>query len=58
MRACATAGGGVMFLPDEMERKSVKVSYADLVKQEESKQERPRPFGKKKSENAPVRKAA
>lgn len=34
MRACSTASGGVMFIPDEIERKQVKqetVSYRDLV---------------------------
>lgn len=31
MRACSTASGGVMFIPDEIERKSCKVSYKELV---------------------------
>ncbi len=31
MRACSSASGGVMFIPDEIERKSEPVSYNDLV---------------------------
>lgn len=35
MRSCATAGGGVMYIPDEIEHKKCKpVSYKDLVSEE------------------------
>jgi hypothetical protein len=34
MRAFSTANGGVMFVPDEIERIEKPVSYADLVKDE------------------------
>lgn len=30
MRACSTAGGAVMFIPDELERKERTQSYKDL----------------------------
>ncbi len=34
MRAFSTANGGVMFIPDEIERIEQSVSYKDLVKDE------------------------
>lgn len=53
MRAFSTASGGVMFVPDEIERISKKVSFKDLVK-EEPVQEKPsfmrKLFGRKKTE--------
>ena len=36
MKACATPGGGVMFIPDELERTMSRVSYADLTKGEKT----------------------
>ena len=36
MKACATPGGGVMFIPDELERTKSCVSYADLAKGEKA----------------------
>lgn len=41
MRAFSTANGGVMFVPDEIERIEKPVSYADLVK-DEPKTRKPR----------------
>ena len=57
MKACATAGGGVMFIPDELERKSDKLSFADFVDQEIQPQKR-KLFGRRSSEKKSVRKAA
>jgi hypothetical protein len=52
MRAFSTANGGVMFIPDEIERIEKAVSYKELVK--ETKVEKPtfmsRILGKKKQE--------
>ena len=31
MRACSTAGGGVMFIPDTLERKKRKLAYSDIA---------------------------
>ena len=63
MRACSSASGGVMFLPDEADETNVQstkaVSYRDLVKEEESKTEAPkRLFGKKKATDQSDVKAA
>ena len=53
MRAFSTAGGGVMFMPDEIEHIQKAVSYADLVKNE-PKIQKPsfidRIFGRSKKE--------
>lgn len=52
MRACSSASGGVMFLPDEDNETNVhteSVSYKDLVQDEKSEpKERKRLFGRKK----------
>jgi hypothetical protein len=48
MKACATAGGGVMFIPDELERKSAAISYDALVKPEKNKIASPKTFGKRR----------
>ena len=49
MRACASASGGVIFVPDELERKKVKpTQYSQFVEKEEAK-EKIGVFGKKKS---------
>jgi hypothetical protein len=59
MRAFSTANGGVMFIPDEIERIEKPVSYTDLVTE---KVEKPsfatRLFGKRKKDEKPLKKAA
>ncbi len=60
MRACTTAGGGVMFVFDEMERKSAeapKKKYADILTKEE-RAPRLKTFGKRKAEKDTERRAA
>ncbi len=47
MKAVATAGGGVMFIPEEVERKRAAISYQDLLGEEGIKT--PRAFGKRNS---------
>ena len=53
MRACTTASGAVMYIPDEIEhevkskKKKKSVSYAELTKDDEPV--KPRSFGKRKS---------
>ncbi len=53
IRACSTASGGVMFIPDTIARKERKVSYEALA-QEKPKARSPRParpfFGRCKAE--------
>lgn len=45
MRACSTAGGGVMFIPEQLDRKNA-VSYREILEKET--QEVPaKPFGKR-----------
>ena len=46
MKAVSTAGGGVMFIPEELERKGA-ISYQDLLNEEGVKT--PRAFGKRNS---------
>lgn len=49
MKACSTAGGGVMFIPDELERRGAAISYASLLKKEEKKKSAPvKTFGKRR----------
>lgn len=57
MRACSTAGGAVMFIPDEIKRKAVKRSYRQLI-EDEVKVLLEKPFGKKKSDDKTLRDAA
>lgn len=60
MRAYSTAGGGVMFIPDEIERetKSHKVkSYKDLAPASEAK-DPVRLFGRKKKDDRDMKEAA
>lgn len=56
MKACATAGGGVMFIPEAVERKVPAMSYADLLKGEHSSAAPPaqkrRVFGKRRRPEA------
>ena len=47
MRACASASGGVMFVPDEMERETKSTKYSQFVK-EEAAEKKIGVFGKKK----------
>ncbi len=59
MRAFSTANGGVMFIPDEIERKEVAVSYTDLAPgQAEKISFVSRLFGRGKKEEKPLKKAA
>lgn len=37
MRACASVSGGVIFVPEEIERENKPVSYSEFVEQEEPK---------------------
>lgn len=45
MKACATAGGGVMFIPETLERKNA-VSYREILEKETEKAP-VKPFGKR-----------
>ena len=49
MRACASASGGVIFVPEEIERENKPVSYSEFVEQEAPKAKLGL-FGKKPSE--------
>lgn len=51
MRAVTTAGGGVMFIPEKLERKGA-VSYADLLAEEKKSKKKIKLFGKR----TPIRK--
>jgi hypothetical protein len=53
MKACTTAGGGVMFIPEELERKNA-VSYRNLLSKEKKKLPI---FGKRRAQKK-LRKAA
>ncbi len=48
MIACASASGGVMFIPEEIERETKSVSYSEFVEQEAPKKKLGL-FGKKTS---------
>lgn len=48
MRACASASGGVIFVPEEIEREVKSVSYSEFVEQEAPKKKLGL-FGKKTS---------
>lgn len=37
MKACASASGGVIFVPEEIERENKPVSYSEFVEQEAPK---------------------
>jgi hypothetical protein len=62
MRAFSTANGGVMFIPDEIERVENKaVSYNDLVQEDAKIAKRTfmeRLLGRSKKEDKELRKAA
>ena len=47
MKACASASGGVMFIPDEIEHASKPTKYSEFV-DEENARENVGVFGKKK----------
>jgi hypothetical protein len=47
MRACSTASGGVIFVPDTIERKTSSVSYSQLVKGDAAPKKRFSLFGRK-----------
>jgi hypothetical protein len=57
MKAVTTAGGGVMFIPDELERKSAAISYADL-QAEEKTAKKVKPFGKRTVQSKQAQRAA
>jgi len=47
VRACATASGGVIFVPDEIEREIKSTPYSKFI-EEENASEKVGVFGKKK----------
>ena len=51
MKACASASGGVIFVPEEIERENKPVSYSEFAEQEAPKAKLGL-FGKKKTEAA------
>ena len=55
MRACTTASGGVMFIPETLKRKTQTVSYENLIEEADimSADEKPKAFGKKKPVTSP-----
>ncbi|MCB1532314.1 MAG: hypothetical protein KDJ35_05535 [Alphaproteobacteria bacterium] len=60
MRACSSASGGVMFIPDDFEEKDGKskpVSYRELAGEKSERIQQSKFFGRKKPE-APATKAA
>ncbi len=57
MRAVSTAGGGVMFIPEKLERKDAAKSFADILEQEMPKTKR-KLFGRRSVEKKANRKAA
>ena len=58
MKACSTASGGVMFVPEELDRGTVKpTKYSEFV-QEEKAQEKIGVFGKKKAKGQSVQKGS
>ena len=57
MRTCATAGGGVMFIPDEIETQTKTQSYKDFLEEVPAK-EKPKAFGKKSKNKEKIKKAA
>lgn len=59
MRACSTAGGGVMFIPDEIERKTQAQSYKDLIEDDVPAQKERKPLlGRILRNKKEIRKAA
>lgn len=58
MRACSTASGGVIFIPDELEKKAAKVSYSGLVKSQKLKKTINAWFVQRKIGKKQIRKAA
>ena len=48
MKACSSSSGGVMFIPDEIEREIKPTKYSEFVDQEQAR-EKVGVFGKKKS---------
>lgn len=60
MRACSSASGGVMFIPDDIEEKdeaSKYVSYRDLAEEKDEPKKRRKLFGLKRKKDK-VSKAA
>lgn len=57
MRACSSASGGVIFVPDNIERKTKSVSYKDLA-QQENPAKRSASFGKRKTKSPAMEDAA
>ena len=58
MRACSTASGGVIFIPDELEKKAAKISYSDLIKGQKLKKTIGAWFGQRKIGKKQLQKAA
>lgn len=57
MRACSSASGGVMFIPDDIEEKdeaSKPVSYRDLAGEKDEPKKNRKLFGLKRKEDKAV----
>ena len=50
MKACSSASGGVIFVPEEIERKPNSISYSEFLEQEQA-EKKVGVFGKKKTKN-------
>ena len=50
MKACASASGGVIFVPEEIERENKPISYSEFAEQEAPKAKLGL-FGKKKTKD-------
>ena len=55
MRACASSSGGVMFIPEEIERKNVKPTQYSQFVEKEGAAEKVGIFGKKKANGKKVK---
>lgn len=50
MNAVSCSSGGVMFIPEEIERGAKSVSYKEFVKEENAQLQKRKLFGRKKAE--------
>lgn len=48
MTSVSCCSGGVMFVPDEIERKSKSISYKEFVKEEKAERKTRKLFGRRK----------
>lgn len=58
MLACTTAGGGVMFIPETLERHKAAISYAELLRSQTTGAVPEKPFGRRKTDALPENKKA